>query len=236
MVRQYNLLIFAFVGDGGYGRWIPDTPHACECKGTYSQTRTCNNPSPSCGGRPCANGYRESRTLDCNECECGNGGCDQICINEYNGYKCECHHGYIKQNKKCQRKYLIPFVFIYVLCSFWHCVCLFLLSCVVLTQKRTSLTPQRQRSLNLCCQKLFIFPQKYVSRTFLSITKLKYKFCKLVTNITYHMFDICTILFCTLQSGCTPKIIPAQESTDSRIINKRPFCVAFCFVCVINQR
>jgi hypothetical protein len=32
--------------------------------------------------------------LDMNECDTGNGGCDQICNNEPGSYRCECRKGF----------------------------------------------------------------------------------------------------------------------------------------------
>ena len=39
-----------------------------------------------------------SLTVDVNECIPDNGGCEQVCVNDYGSYHCECRQGFMQQS------------------------------------------------------------------------------------------------------------------------------------------
>ena len=39
-----------------------------------------------------------SLTIDVNECISDNGGCEQVCVNDYGSYHCECRQGFNKHS------------------------------------------------------------------------------------------------------------------------------------------
>ena len=93
--------------NGHWGAWQPASWELTSCSGGLkTRHRNCDNPSPAHGGRDCVGSNTES--IDCNECEYNNGGCEHRCINYYGCYTCACYPGYKASQsdwKECVRKY-----------------------------------------------------------------------------------------------------------------------------------
>ncbi|XP_020610479.1 P-selectin-like isoform X2 [Orbicella faveolata] len=84
---------------GGWSRWSPDPVDHCSCSGKVRQTRRCTNPRPSCWGNSCSGPC--TRYVDCDECSCNNGGCEQICKETDAGHTCSCLPGYKRSGTSC---------------------------------------------------------------------------------------------------------------------------------------
>ena len=91
---------------GHWGAWQPASWELTSCSGGYkTRHRNCDNPSPAYGGRDCVGSSKES--IDCDECEYNNGGCEHRCIDYDGGYTCACYSGYKASQsdwKECVRK------------------------------------------------------------------------------------------------------------------------------------
>lgn len=94
-----NFVILPVEVHGQWSRWSPDPVDHCSCKGKVRQYRKCANPPPSCGGSYCSGPC--ARYVDCDECRCNNGGCQQICDETDEGYSCSCLEGYRSSGKSC---------------------------------------------------------------------------------------------------------------------------------------
>ncbi|XP_078343207.1 uncharacterized protein LOC144628957 isoform X2 [Oculina patagonica] len=90
---------------GGWGSWQPASWYETSCSNGYkTRYRYCNNPSPAHGGRSCSGS--SSQSIDCDECNYSNGGCEHRCINLYGSYTCRCYPGYKQSSwswKRCDR-------------------------------------------------------------------------------------------------------------------------------------
>ena len=90
---------------GGWSKWSPHPIDHCRCSGKKLQTRSCNNPSPRCGGRSCPGG--STRNVNCNECSCNNGGCQHICHETDAGRTCSCLPGYKVSGTSCTGMWIL---------------------------------------------------------------------------------------------------------------------------------
>ena len=92
--------------NGHWGAWEPASWESTSCSGSYkTRRRNCDNPSPAYGGRDCVGSSTES--MDCDECEYNNGGCEHRCIDYDGRYTCACNSGYKASQsnwKECVRK------------------------------------------------------------------------------------------------------------------------------------
>ena len=84
---------------GRWSGWSPARIDHCSCSGKARQSRTCTNPRPSCGGKSCSGPC--IRYVNCDECKCNNGGCEQICKESDEGYSCSCLPGYKPSGSSC---------------------------------------------------------------------------------------------------------------------------------------
>ena len=84
---------------GRWSGWSPARIDHCSCRGKARQYRTCTNPRPSCGGNSCPGSCVQH--VNCDECKCNNGGCDQICEETDEGYSCSCLPGYKSIGSSC---------------------------------------------------------------------------------------------------------------------------------------
>lgn len=87
---------------GGWSGWSPAPSQIdhCSCSGKVRQDQTCTNPRPHCGGKSCS-GPCTRYVINCDECRCNNGGCEQICNETDEGYSCSCLPGYKPIGSSC---------------------------------------------------------------------------------------------------------------------------------------
>ena len=64
------VVLFLVAIDGGYTEWSESECSVTCGEGTKILTRTCTNPSPSCGGKNCSELGPDFMTIPCNEGEC----------------------------------------------------------------------------------------------------------------------------------------------------------------------
>lgn len=103
---RFHLFFVLAPRNGHWGAWQPASWELTSCSGGYkTRHRNCDNPSPAHGGRDCVGSSKDS--MDCNECEFNNGGCEHVCINYDGCYTCDCNPGYKASQsdwKECVRK------------------------------------------------------------------------------------------------------------------------------------
>ena len=65
----YNILVFAFIVDGGWGPWSKYSECAVTCGGgNITRERRCNNPEPKYGGKHCTGDTTEAIPCNTNPC------------------------------------------------------------------------------------------------------------------------------------------------------------------------
>ena len=64
------VVLFLVAIDGGYTEWSESECSVTCGEGTKILTRTCTNPSPSCGGKNCSELGPDLTTIPCDEGEC----------------------------------------------------------------------------------------------------------------------------------------------------------------------